>query len=323
VKEVLLSVRDLKTYFFTSLGVVKAVDGMSYDIHEGEIVGLVGESASGKSVSALSVMRLVPEPPGRIVGGQILFKGEDLLKKSEDEMRMIRGGNIAMSFQDPMTYLNPVFRIYDQITEAILLHQKVEKEEAIEKTIKMMEMVKIPQPSERSNDYPHHFSGGMRQRILLAMATCCNPDILIADEPTTALDVVVQREILDLLKDMKQRLNSAILLITHDLGIVAQLADRVAIMYSGRIQEMADVYSIFGKPRHPYTMGLLNSIPKLEKKGRLVAIDGEIPDPLKPPSGCRFHPRCPFAENICRTQEPATTTIDENHSIACHRFEEI
>jgi len=323
MSDVLLSIRNLKTYFFTTLGIVKAVDGIDYDIKKGEIVGLVGESASGKSVSALSIMQLVPDPPGKVVDGQILFNGENLVNKSEAEMRKIRGANIAMSFQDPMTYLNPVFKVSDQIAESILLHQDLEKDEALEKAIKMMEIVKIPQPEERADDYPHQFSGGMRQRILLAMACSCNPDLLIADEPTTALDVIVQDEILDVLNDLKQRLNSAILLITHDLGIVAQLADRVAIMYCGKIQEISDVYTLYKEPKHPYTIGLLNSIPKLGSLEKLQAIEGDVPDPINPPSGCRFHPRCPYAKEICKKEEPINTEIKEGHHILCHRWEEI
>lgn len=323
MSDVLLSIRNLKTYFFTTLGIVKAVDGIDYDIKKGEIVGLVGESASGKSVSALSIMQLVPDPPGKIVDGQILFNGENLVDKSEAEMREIRGANIAMSFQDPMTYLNPVFKVSDQIAESILLHQDIEKEEAFEKAIQMMEMVKIPQPEERAGDYPHQFSGGMRQRILLAMACSCNPDLLIADEPTTALDVIVQDEILDVLNDLKKQLNSAILLITHDLGIVAQLADRVAIMYCGKIMEVSDVYTMYKAPKHPYTIGLLNSIPKLGSLEKLQAIEGDVPDPTNPPSGCRFHPRCSYAKEICKKEEPINAEIEKGHHILCHRWDEI
>lgn len=321
MSEVLLSIRDLKTHFFTSSGVIKAVDGISYDIYKGEIVGLVGESASGKSVSALSIIRLVPDPPGKIISGQILFKGENLLKKTEEEMRKIRGAKIAMSFQDPMTYLNPVFNVSEQIAEAILLHQNVEKNEAMEMAIKTMEDVKIPQPSERAKDFPHNFSGGMRQRILLAMATSCKPNLLIADEPTTALDVIVQHEILILLKELKQKLKSSILMITHDLGIVAQMADRVVIMYAGKVLETADVNTIFRKPKHPYTRGLLDSLPKIESDEKIISIEGDVPDPTNLPSGCRFHPRCSFAKDICKNEEPVYTMIDKEHYIACHRYE--
>jgi len=321
LSEVLLSIRDLKTHFFTSSGVIKAVDGISYDIYKGEIVGLVGESASGKSVSALSIIRLVPDPPGKIISGQILFKGENLLKKTEEEMRKIRGAKIAMSFQDPMTYLNPVFNVSEQIAEAILLHQNVEKNEAMEMAIKTMEDVKIPQPSERAKDFPHNFSGGMRQRILLAMATSCKPNLLIADEPTTALDVIVQHEILILLKELKQKLKSSILMITHDLGIVAQMADRVVIMYAGKVLETADVNTIFRKPKHPYTRGLLDSLPKIESDEKIISIEGDVPDPTNLPSGCRFHPRCSFAKDICKNEEPVYTMIDKEHYIACHRYE--
>lgn len=319
----LLSIRDLKTYFYTSLGVVKAVDGANLDIDKGDIIGLVGESASGKSVTALSVMRLVPVPPGKIIGGQILLDGENLLEKSDNEMRRIRGKRISMSFQDPMTYLNPLFNVVDQISETILIHQDTTKEDAFNKAIEIMELVGIPAPEERAKDYPFQFSGGMRQRILLAIALSCNPDLLIADEPTTALDVITQAKVLNLMINLKNKLDSSILLITHDLGIVSQMADHVAIMYSGKIQEFADVKTMFDNPRHPYTRGLLNSLPRLGNMDRMISIKGEPPDPINPPSGCRFHPRCPYATEICNKKEPEYIMIKKGHYVNCLRWEEI
>ena len=316
----LLSIRNLKTYFYTSLGIVKAVDGLNLDINKGEILGLVGESGSGKSVTALSIMRLIPDPPGKIIDGEIIFKGQNLLSKADEEMKKIRGQNIAMSFQDPMTYLNPVLNVSDQIAEAILLHQNMTKVEALDKAIETMGMVNIPDALHRFRSYPFEFSGGMRQRLLLAIALSCKPDLLIADEPTTALDVITQAKILELLRNLKRRIGSSILLITHDLGIIAQMADRVAIMYSGQIQEMANLTTIYDNPSHPYTIGLLNSIPSMVNKTRLISIKGEIPDPINPPKGCRFHPRCPYATKICLTEEPKYTKIDKGHYVKCHNW---
>ena len=268
-------------------------------------------------------MNLVPNPPGKIEGGKILFNGENIIEKSEDEMRKIRGGKIAMSFQDPMTFLNPVLTVSDQITETIRLHQNITESEAIEKAIKTMELVEIPDAKKRAKEYPFHFSGGMRQRILLAIALSCNPELLIADEPTTALDVITQSHVLDLMRELRKKLKSAILLITHDLGIVAQMADKVAIMYSGKIQEFADIETIYDNPRHPYTRGLLNSLPSLSSTDRLIPIRGEPPDPINPPLGCRFNPRCDYAKDICYKKEPEYKRIKKDHYISCHRFEEI
>jgi len=320
----LLSIQNLKTYFFLTAGVLKAVDGVSLDIGFGESVGIVGESGSGKSVTALSIMRLVPDPPGRIVEGNLLLEGEDLRKKNEDEYRIIRGGHIAMSFQDPMTYLNPVMRVGEQIAEAVLHHNvEASVDDALDRAVETMELVGIPTPKRRAMDYPHQFSGGMRQRCLLAMAISCNPQLLIADEPTTALDVIIQADILDLLRDLKKELNSSLMLITHDLGIVSELADRIAIMYAGRVMEIADTDTIFYGTMNPYTEGLLASIPKLDVTGPLKAIEGLIPDMLNPPSGCRFHPRCQYAKATCAEQVPELIEVENGHQSACIRVNEI
>jgi len=323
VKGDLLRINNLRTYFFTTDGVVKAVDGVNLSIGTGEVLGLVGESGSGKTVTALSIMRLVPSPPGRIVGGSIVFKDEDLLEKTEKEMRKVRGAGIAMSFQDPMTYLNPVHKIGDQIVEAIKLHQDVDEKEAWESAMKYMELVRIPSGRERLNDYPHQFSGGMRQRILIAMALSCHPSLLIADEPTTALDLITQREILELLTGLKEEIKFSMLLITHDLGTVCELADRVAVMYAGKVVEYADKLTMFKEPGHPYTEALLASIPTLEvikeKTQRLRAINGVPPDMTRVPPGCRFHPRCPYASESCSISEPGLIHTGTNHFVACFK----
>lgn len=315
----MLRIRGLKTYFFTSSGVVNAVDGVDLDIGKGETVGLVGESGSGKTVTALSIMRLIPQPPGRIVHGEVLLEGDDLLKKTEHEMRKIRGDRVAMSFQDPMTYLNPVIRVGDQIAEAIMLHQQASRSEAVKKAVDAMEMVQIPSAADRAREYPHQLSGGMRQRILIAIAICCNPDLLIADEPTTALDVITQDQILELMRDLKNRIGSSLLLITHDLGIVGELADHVAVMYAGNLLEYGDVNTILRRPRHPYTSGLLESTPRIDwGKRRLKMIPGTIPDMVHPPAGCRFHPRCAQAKASCVSEQPKLIEIEAGHMVACH-----
>jgi oligopeptide/dipeptide ABC transporter ATP-binding protein len=315
----LLEVDGLRTYFFTSQGVVKAVDGIGFKVGSGEVVGLVGESGSGKSVTALSIMRLVPSPPGRTTAGKVLFRGNDLLQLSEEQMRDIRGGKIAMSFQDPMTYLNPVIRVGEQVAETILLHQDVDKTDAMKRAVELMELVQISSAKERAMDYPHQFSGGMRQRILLAMAISCNPDLLIADEPTTALDVIIQGEILELLKELREKVGSSLLLISHDLGVVGELADKVAIMYAGNIVEFADANTIFEDPRHPYTIGLLESVPTLEgAKKRLKSIEGAVPSLINPPEGCRFHPRCARAKEHCALKEPSIIRLEDGHFVMCH-----
>ncbi|MFU2158536.1 MULTISPECIES: ABC transporter ATP-binding protein [Caldisericum] len=318
-EETLLDVRNLKTYFFTDDGVVKAVDGMSFTIRKGEVLGLVGESGCGKSVASLSIMQLV-EPPGKIVEGEIIFKGEDLLKKTPEQMRKIRGSEIAMIFQEPMTSLNPVYTIGNQIMEAILIHQDLSEEEAKKRTIELLRLVGIPEPERRFNQYPHELSGGMRQRVMIAMAMSCNPDLLISDEATTALDVTIQAQILELMKDLQRKTGMAILFITHDLALVAEMAHSVAVAYTGKIVEYGDVYQIFKKPRHPYTYGLLSSVPSLKTektKTPLPAIEGMVPNPYKMPSGCHFNPRCPFATERCRKEMPELAEIEPGHLVRC------
>jgi oligopeptide/dipeptide ABC transporter ATP-binding protein len=321
--EKLLSVENLRTYFTTEAGEAKAVDGVSFSIERGETLGLVGESGCGKSVTSLSVMRLIADPPGRIVSGDIRFRGRSLLTLSDSDMREVRGNDIAMIFQEPMTSLNPVFTCGFQIDEAVILHQGLGPTAAREKTVEMLQLVGIPDPSQRANEYPHQLSGGMRQRVMIAMALCCNPDVLIADEPTTALDVTIQAQILELLERLQAELGMAVLMITHDLGVIAEVADRVAVMYAGKIVESAVVDRIFEQPRHPYTIGLLESIPKLnEQKEKLSVIPGTVPDATRFPSGCRFAPRCSRAEAVCREAEPPLLTIegedtDKGHAVAC------
>ena len=316
--ETLLQVRDLKTYFYTEDGVGRAVDGISFEVERGETLGLVGESGCGKSVSALSVMRLIPEPPGSIEAGQILLKGRNLLDLNEEEMCQIRGDDIAMIFQEPMTSLNPVLTCGYQIMEAIILHQKVSKAEGRERAIEMLRLVGIPGPEQRIDEYPHQMSGGMRQRVMIAMALSCNPDMLIADEPSTALDVTIQAQILDLLLKLQEELHMAILLITHDLGVIAEMADRVAVMYAGKIVEHATTEALFVRPLHPYTRGLLQSVPRLDQvRDRLEIIPGMVPDAREFPEGCRFAPRCLLAEDRCRQQEPVLEEHGGGHLAAC------
>jgi len=315
----LLQVKDLRTSFFTSEGEVRAVDGVSFAIEEGKTLGLVGESGCGKSVTSLSIMRLVSSPPGKIVDGEIRYRGRDLLKLSGSEMRKIRGNEISMIFQEPMTSLNPVFTVGNQIGEAIQLHQGLGKKETREKTIEMLRLVKIADPQTRVDDYPHQLSGGMRQRVMIAMALSCNPSLLIADEPTTALDVTIQAQILELMKELQQKLGMALLLITHDLGVVAEQADEVAIMYAGKIVEQAKTKAMFDRPLHPYTVGLLKSLPGVEnKRKRLDAIPGVVPSPLHLPSGCRFRDRCFKAAGICAEAEPQLLEKEKDHWAACY-----
>jgi len=316
----LIRVKDLRTSFFTPEGEVRAVDGVSFEIEEGKTMGLVGESGCGKSVTALSVMRLVPSPPGKVVGGEILYRSRDLLRLNGESMRKIRGNEISMIFQEPMTSLNPVFTIGNQIGEAIRLHQGLGRRETRGKTIEMLRLVKIADPESRIDDYPHQLSGGMRQRVMIAMALSCNPSLLIADEPTTALDVTIQAQILDLMKELQEKLGMALLLITHDLGVVAEQADEVAIMYAGKIVERAKAEAIFNRPLHPYTVGLLNSLPGTggKKKKRLEAIPGVVPSPLELPSGCRFRDRCPKVSGICAEAEPSLVEKDKGHWVACY-----
>ncbi len=317
----LLQVKNLQTSFFTPEGEVRAIDGVSFEIGEGKTLGLVGESGCGKSVTSLSIMRLIQSPPGKIVGGEIIYRGRDLLKLNNEAMRKIRGNEISMIFQEPMTSLNPVFTVGNQIGEAIKLHQGLGKRETRQKTIEMLRLVKIADPESRVDSYPHQLSGGMRQRVMIAMALSCNPSLLIADEPTTALDVTIQAQILDLMKELQQKIGGmALLLITHDLGVVAEQADEVAIMYAGKIVERANTKAIFSRPFHPYTVGLLNSLPGAtgQKKKRLDAIPGVVPNPLHLPSGCRFRDRCPRAADLCAQSEPELVEKEPGHTVACH-----
>ncbi len=320
----LLEVKDLKTHFFTDDGVVKAVDGVSFNLESGEVLGLVGESGCGKTVTALSIMRLIPTPPGRIVGGEITFGGQALAKIKESEMCRIRGNGIGMIFQEPMTSLNPLFTIGNQIMEPIIFHQKKNKAEARALTLEMLKMVEIPSPELRINEYPHQVSGGMKQRAMIAMALSCHPQLLIADEPTTALDVTIQAGIIELLLRLREELGMSILLITHDLGVVAEMAQSVAVMYASKIVEYAGVVEVFKSPRHPYTIGLLNSLPKLgAERERLDTIPGQVPNPLDFPSGCKFWPRCPFADEDCRKREPHLEEVAPNHQVRCFKVDEV
>ncbi len=316
----LLEVKDLKTYFFLDEGVAKAVDGVSFHVDKGETLGLVGESGCGKSVSALSIMRLIPDPPGKIVGGQIILGGKNVLELEDKQVRDIRGNEVSMIFQEPMTSLNPVFTCGSQIEEAVILHQKVSKKEARQKAIEMLGLVGIPAPEQRVREYPHQLSGGMRQRVMIAMALSCNPSLLLADEPTTALDVTIQAQILELLERLQRELHMAVIMITHDLGVIAEVASRVAVMYAGKIVEYAGVQEVFNTPRHPYTQGLLISIPKLtESKDRLAVIPGMVPNPLAFPQGCKFHPRCSRAIAECRKAEPDLRELVPDHWVRCFR----
>ena len=316
----LLQVKDLRTQFLTQDGTVHAVNEVSFEVSRGETLGIVGESGCGKSVSMLSIMRLIPQPPGKIVGGQVLFEGTDMLQLDEDAVRQIRGNKIAMIFQDPMTSLNPVLTIGKQISEAIILHLGMTKREARQRTIELLETVGIADAAERFSDYPHQFSGGMRQRAMIAMGLSCNPQLLIADEPTTALDVTIQAQIIDLVKELKAELGMAVIWITHDLGVVAGLADRVIVMYAGHIVEMAPVQALYRDPRMPYTLGLLRSIPRLDDEGksRLTSIEGLPPDLLNPPPGCPFAPRCPYTVQRCLVENPPLApTGSDGHLAAC------
>jgi oligopeptide/dipeptide ABC transporter ATP-binding protein len=371
--ETILQIRNLKTYFYTYAGVVRALEGIDLDIYKGETIGLVGETGCGKSVTSLSIMRLVPDPPGRIVGGEIIFKGEDLLKKSEEQMQSIRGSQITMVFQDPMTFINPVLTVGDQVTEVIALHQDLARESvqtkideiqehiaridtsspdrqrlmqrvkeleatkehppepskreikkaALHRTIEVLKLVQLPNPEKVVKQYPHELSGGMRQRVIIAMALSCNPDLLIADEPTTSLDVTIQAQILALLSELKKKIGASILIITHDMGIVAETCDRVGVMYAGNIVEVSETKALFKKPLHPYTQGLLKAIPKLhEDVKELEIIPGSVPNLIQPPSGCRFHPRCPFKMDICDKEFPSVFEVEPGHSVACYLYSE-
>jgi peptide/nickel transport system ATP-binding protein len=317
----LLDIRGLKTHFSTDNGMVRAVDGVDIAISRGETVGIVGESGCGKTVTAMSVLKLIAMPPGRIVDGQILWQGRDLIPLKADELDDIRTKEIAMVFQEPMTSLNPVYTIGDQIAEALRRHEKLTRRAALDKTVEMLRLVQIPNAEKRVHDYPHQFSGGMRQRVMIAMALSCGPKLLIADEPTTALDVTIQAQILELLADMKSRFGMAVMLITHAMGVVAETAQRVVVMYAGRVVEEAPVDELFANPRHPYTQGLIRSIPHIDRaatrKKRLEAIPGVVPSLIDPPQGCRFAPRCRFAMPACRQAIPPLRDIGGGHKVAC------
>jgi peptide/nickel transport system ATP-binding protein len=321
IGEHLLEIRGLKTDFATDDGVVHAVDGVDLAIDRGETLGVVGESGCGKTVTALSVLKLIPMPPGRIVGGRILWRGRDLVPLGPGDMQKIRSKEIAIVFQEPMTSLNPVYTVGDQIAEVIRLHERLPRRAALDSAVEMLRLVHIPNPERRVRDYPHQFSGGMRQRVMIAMAISCNPALLIADEPTTALDVTIQAQILDLLAEMKSRLHMAVMLITHAMGVVAEAAQRVVVMYAGKVVEEAPVGELFSRPRHPYTQGLIRSIPRIDTaatdKSRLEAIAGVVPNPLDPITGCRFAPRCPFAQAVCLEAAPPLREIAAGHKVAC------
>lgn len=320
MSESLLNVNDLKTYYYLAEGVVKAVDRVNLKIGYGEALGLVGESGCGKSTLGFSVMRLIRNP-GRIVGGEVFFEGEDLLKKSETEMRNIRGGRIAMIFQNPMSSMNPVYTVENQIAEAIKLHQEIPKDGIKEKVVEILDKVGIPSPEERMKDYPHEYSGGMLQRAMIAMALSCNPELLIADEPTTNLDVTIQAQILELMKILRKEFGASILLIGHDLGVISELSDKVAVMYAGKVVEYSDLTGVFEKTKHPYTQALFESVPRLDvETERLHIIRGTVPRLINPPPGCRFHPRCDHAMKICSEQEPPLFKIGQKHEVACFLY---
>jgi len=316
----LLEVRGLTTVFDTDDGEVRAVDGVDFSLERGRTLGIVGESGCGKSVTALSIMGLVPRPPGRIVAGEVRFEGEDLLKLPPARLRELRGARLSMIFQEPMTSLNPAFTVGDQVAEALLRHASTGRKEAKDQAIEMLRRVRIPSPERRARDYPHRLSGGMRQRVMIAMALACNPRLLIADEPTTALDVTIQAQILELMRALRSELGTAIILITHDLGVIAELADDVIVMYAGEVVERCAVTALFAEPHHPYTIGLLGSIPRLDlEQQRLSAIEGTVPNAAAMPAGCRFHARCPFAIEKCFSKPPSLMEIKPDHFAACWR----
>ena len=322
MQELLLDIRGLRTQFFTDDGLARAVDGVSYSLEKGETVGVVGESGCGKSVTALSVLRLIPDPPGKIVDGEIIFEGTNLLELSSADMRRIRGNDISMIFQEPMTSLNPVFTIGNQITEAVRLHQGLNKRDALAKAVEALKLVGIPVPERRVHEYPHQLSGGMRQRAMIAMALSCNPKVLIADEPTTALDATLEAQILDLMRTLQDELGTAIIMITHDLGVIAEMARKVVVMYAGKVVEQAPVERIFASPNHPYTQGLLQSLPRVDKdasgaKQRLQEIPGIVPSLLNLPTGCKFASRCPSVMPQCTEQEPPLEQVAADHYSAC------
>ncbi|MFP4330674.1 MAG: ABC transporter ATP-binding protein [Alkalispirochaetaceae bacterium] len=320
----LVEIKNLRTSFKTEGGRVQAVDDVSISIDAGEVVGLVGESGCGKTATSLSILQLLPTPPASIDGGEIRFNGRDLLTVSGEELRRIRGNEIAMIFQEPMTSLNPVFTIGNQLVESIELHQNLSGRAARQRAIEMLRLVGIPRAEEVIDEYPHRFSGGMRQRAMIAMALSCNPKLLIADEPTTALDVTIQAQILELMQELKERIGTAILFITHDLSVIAEMADRVVVMYAGKVVEEADVKTLFHQPAHPYTQGLIRSRPTIEaEQERLLYIPGNVPNPLEMPGGCPFHPRCPHAMAVCTTQMPPTRSLNSGHNVKCWLHEEV
>lgn len=315
----LLEVKDLKTYFYTDEGGVKSVDGVSFSVDKGETLGVVGESGCGKSITSMSIMQLIGKP-GKIVNGEIDFKGENLLNKDKEEMRKIRGKEIAMIFQEPMTSLNPVYTVGQQIMEAVLIHEDMTKEQARERAIQMLDLVKIPDAEKRLNSYPHEFSGGMRQRVMIAMALSCNPEFLICDEPTTALDVTIQAQILNLINELKEKTGTAVMMITHDLGVISEVADNVMVMYAGQVVEYTDVDTVFEKPLHPYTQGLISCIPKLGgQEEKLSTIKGMVPSFNDMPEGCLFCPRCEYAKDICRKERPELVDLD-GHQVRCFKY---
>ncbi|MDQ0273650.1 ABC transporter ATP-binding protein [Cytobacillus purgationiresistens] len=318
-EESILEVRNLRTSFFTDEGEVKAVDGVDFSIEKGKTLGIVGESGSGKSITSLSILRLLQEPVGRIKEGEVIFKGEDLLKKSKKQMMAIRGNNISMIFQEPMTSLNPTLTCGEQIAESIRIHQKLNKKKAWEKSVEMLKLVGIPSPEKRAKQYPFELSGGMRQRVMIAISLACNPELLIADEPTTALDVTIQAQILELIKKLQEDMGTSLMIITHDLGVVAEMCDKVAVMYCGKVVEYADVKTVFTDPKHPYTIGLLNSVPKHDEdvEGDLAIITGSVPSPFNLPSGCSFAPRCPSAKEICHATLPELAETSDGDKVRC------
>ncbi|MGM0829296.1 MAG: ABC transporter ATP-binding protein [Bacillota bacterium] len=320
-KNVVLEVKNLKTHFTSKKGVTKAVDGIDFVLHEGETLGIVGESGCGKSMTSLSILRLVPSPPGKIVDGTIELKGKDILKMSESELRKVRGNQISMIFQEPMTSLNPVIPVGEQIAEAVRIHQKLGKKDAWKKAVEMLELVGIPSPEQRAKQEPFQLSGGMRQRVMIAMALACNPEVLIADEPTTALDVTIQAQILELMKDLQRKLNMGIIFITHDLGVVAELCDKVAVMYAGQVVEYSSTEQLFSNPKHPYTNGLMSSLPKLyEDQAELETMPGSVPSPYNMPKGCRFSPRCALATARCHEEEPQLHSLNDGSQIRCFLY---
>jgi oligopeptide/dipeptide ABC transporter ATP-binding protein len=323
MSDVILKVEDLKTYFNTDDGIVKAVDGVSFELKKGEMLGIVGESGSGKSVTNLSLMKLIPSPPGKIVSGTAMFNGQNIFEMNDEEIRKLRGNRISMIFQDPMTSLNPFLKISTQMVETIMLHQKLNKADAKKRAIEMLEMVGIPNPAKRIDSYPHQFSGGMRQRVMIAMALSCDPEILIADEPTSALDVTIQAQIIEVMQDLCKKLNTAVIMITHDLGVVAGICDSVCVMYAGRIVEKGSNEEIFKEPKHPYTQGLIKSVPRLDKpkKDRLYSIDGQPPNVINLPECCPFHPRCEYAMEKCKNTYPPVNSFGEGREVRCWLYE--